>query len=103
MQGGEEARGPLTPDELGRLRTDIEAFTRDAELNQDVLALGGSMLRVRAALDILKQLCQEGRTATQGKRAEEHTLTAATVPDAYQGAVPGENLHRRCTIGPEIV
>ncbi|GFH05644.1 kinesin-like protein [Haematococcus lacustris] len=83
LKGGAEERGPLTPDELRRLNEQvlqldycqvpllltlsllvvaylqIEAFCADASSDAS-LNLGGSMMHVKAAFDLFKQLVQRG-------------------------------------------
>ena len=61
LQGGEEARGPLTPNELARLRSSIEAFVMDPAPDA-TLNLGASMLFIKAGFDILKAMVRQGGT-----------------------------------------
>jgi len=58
LQGGADAGGPLSAEEMSRLQADVAAFVKDRQNDQVVLNLGGSMLRIRAALDIFKTMCR---------------------------------------------
>ena len=68
LHGEGEDRGPLTPDELKRLRAQLDAWLED-ESPSALLELGGSMLLIRAALDMLKQGCR-GRGGLQLQDAQ---------------------------------
>lgn len=59
LQGGEEVRGPLTPGELDRLRADVRAYVA-AGAPDATLETGPSMLTIRAAFGILKDLVRGG-------------------------------------------
>ncbi|DBA74016.1 TPA: hypothetical protein ACH3X1_010839 [Trebouxia sp. C0004] len=56
-EGGDS--GPLTPDELARLQSQLDAWVSDSAPGA-VLELGGSMLHIRAALDMLKKSVRQG-------------------------------------------
>ncbi|DBA83158.1 TPA: hypothetical protein ACH3X2_006681 [Trebouxia sp. C0005] len=56
-EGGD--RGPLTPDELTRLQSQLDAWVSDSAPGA-MLELGGSMLHIRAALDMLKKSVRQG-------------------------------------------
>lgn len=53
MQGGEEARGPLTEDELQRLRQTVDAYVADKSPDA-ALRPGSSMMFINAAFQALK-------------------------------------------------
>lgn len=55
LKGGEEERGPLTPDEKERLRGSIVQWVRGDVAN---LPLGGNMIMIRAAFDLFKDMCR---------------------------------------------
>ena len=59
LRGEAEERGPLTRDELSRLRAQVDAWLEE-ESPSAALELGGSMLHIRAALDMLRQSCRAG-------------------------------------------
>eukprot|EP00873_Tetraselmis_striata_P011712 jgi/Tetstr1/431976/TSEL_021453.t1 len=59
INGGEEERGPLTPDELERMRGTIIAFCQDPHPDA-VLSVGGTMMFIKAAFQIFKDLANKG-------------------------------------------
>ena len=59
LRGEEEDRGPLTADELHRLRERIEAWVEDTEPDAR-LELNGSMMFITAALQQCKALVRQG-------------------------------------------
>ena len=59
LRGEEEDRGPLTADELHRLRERIEAWVEDTEPDAR-LELNGSMMFITAALQQFKALVRQG-------------------------------------------
>jgi kinesin family member 6/9 len=62
LQGGEELRGPLTPGELDRLRSDVDAYIRNGSPSA-TLDVGASMLSIHAVFAMLKEYCRVGGTA----------------------------------------
>jgi kinesin family member 6/9 len=77
MQGVEETRGPLTPDELGRLRQEVVAYISDRSPKAS-LSHGGSMLYIRAAFQTFKSICSAVPVATP------KTLSHSGAPAATQ-------------------
>lgn len=59
LKGEGADRGPLTPDELTRLQSQLDAWLSDSTTGV-TLDLGGSMLHIRAALDMLKKSVRQG-------------------------------------------
>lgn len=59
LKGEGTDRGPLTFDELTRLQSQVDAWLSDQSPNA-ALELGGSMLHIRAALDMLKKCAKQG-------------------------------------------
>uniref|UniRef100_A0A7R9YQE6 Kinesin-like protein n=1 Tax=Chlamydomonas euryale TaxID=1486919 RepID=A0A7R9YQE6_9CHLO len=59
LQGAEEQRGDLTPDEVARLKKQIEAYCADNEPDAS-LNLGGSMLFIRSAFNVFKAMVRAG-------------------------------------------
>lgn len=53
LRGGEEERGPLTPDELNRMRETIVAYCGDPS-PEAALSIGGNMMFIRAAFQAFK-------------------------------------------------
>jgi hypothetical protein len=53
LNGGEEERGPLTPDELARMRDTIVAYCQDPH-PEAALSIGGTMMFIKAAFQIFK-------------------------------------------------
>lgn len=59
LKGEGTDRGPLTPDEVARLQSQVDAWLSDSSPGAS-LELGGSMLHIRAALDLLKKYAKQG-------------------------------------------
>lgn len=59
LKGEGADRGPLTSDELARLHSQVDAWLSDSSPNA-ALELGGSMLHIRAALELLKKYAKQG-------------------------------------------
>ena len=55
LNGGEEERGPLTPDELSRMRETIVSFCSDPAADAS-LSIGGNMMFIKAAFQTFKVL-----------------------------------------------
>lgn len=59
LKGGDEERGPLTSDELQRLKAQVEDYCSDSSPDA-TLNLNGSMMLIRAAWGIFKKLVTSG-------------------------------------------
>lgn len=100
MQGGEEARGPLTEDELQRLRQTVDAYVADQSPDA-ALRPGSSMMFINAAFQALKDLAQRNAgflhtppaiTAAASPRTAPPAVSPAGVA-AVPVAVPGSPAH----------
>lgn len=77
LQGGEEVRGPLTEDELQRLRQCVDTYVSDKSPDA-VLRAGGSMMFINAAFQALKDLA---RSAHRPHQAAATPVTASQSPN----------------------
>jgi len=59
LSGEEEERGPLTPDELGRMKDTIVAYCSDPS-PEATLSIGGNMTYIRAAFQAFKEMMSQG-------------------------------------------
>uniref|UniRef100_A0A383VGS4 Kinesin-like protein n=1 Tax=Tetradesmus obliquus TaxID=3088 RepID=A0A383VGS4_TETOB len=69
LRGGAAQRGPLTPDELLRLRQQLLAYVGDSSAGAS-LNLGGDMMMMRASWQVFKQLLLEGKHAVAANAVE---------------------------------
>ena len=97
LRGENDRRGNLTESEIDRLRAEVDAYCRagggddggdgvdgdDAETNSNDLDLGASMLKIKAAIRIFRELV---RRARRGERTIENV--PGRVPDA-DDVLPG--------------
>ncbi|KAF6266655.1 kinesin family member 6 [Scenedesmus sp. NREL 46B-D3] len=77
LKGGAVQRGPLTPDELLRLRQQLLAYVADSSAGAS-LNLGGDMMLIRASWQVFKQLLSEGRHGGSAASATDTDAASST-------------------------
>eukprot|EP00892_Ulva_mutabilis_P001049 jgi/Ulvmu1/10945/UM007_0124.1 len=86
LQGGEEARGPLTEDELQRLRQTVNMYVADKSPDA-VLRPGASMMFINAAFSALKDLARG--ISNRGKAAITPFAASSSPTPSASGSASG--------------